>query len=357
MTPVSLTGLSDAASIDRFMEGRQSPLIEPGSATLLYRGPARTVVFLPMMWGLPNRAPFTRIDGSDLWYLQLRLPEGARIEYKIEVDGRWLDDPLNPNITHNPFGSNSVLRGHGYQPPKWTKPDPSVPAGQLEDMDVRGRKITVYRPAKFSAGLPQVFVHDGGDYLVFAGLATVLDNLMQSQVVPPAVFTLSHPQERLVEYAANSEHVGYVVEEAIPAVAERYDTGDQRVVMGASLGAVAALFTAYSKAEFFGGMILQSGSYANHPGGGQGPFAPIAEFLRELDPSLLPKRVFLSCGTYEGTLQQNRMMANRLRQAELEVLYEEVPDGHAWEAWRDRLGNGLAWALGGDTKSNVQPSN
>ncbi len=346
--PVVLRVLSDAASVQRFMEGRQSPIVEPGWAVLLYQGAARSVVFLPMMWGLPNRAPFRRLDGSDLWYLELKLPEGSRIEYKLEVDGQWLDDPRNPHVSHNPFGSVSVLRAHGYRPPDWAVPDAQVPPGTLEEMDIGGRQLTVYRPARFSSGLPLIFVHDGGDYLRYAGLQTVLDNLMQSRSIPPALVALSHPRERLAEYAANPNHARYVIDEAIPAVADRYDTSSERFVAGASLGAVAALHVVHSAPGHFQGLILQSGSFAAHvvDGPERSVLEPIAHFLQEMESSKLPRRVFLSCGTYEGTLSQNRVMAKRLEAAGLEIKYEEASDGHAWEAWRDRLGSGLQWVLG-----------
>jgi enterochelin esterase-like enzyme len=120
-------------------------------------------------------------------------------------------------------------------------------------------------------------------------------------------------------------------------------------VMGASLGAVAALHTAWQHNAAFSGLLLQSGTFAQTPGWGpaQPILGPIADLLHRLEPSNLPHQVYLSCGTYERMIGENRYMAQRLQKAGVKVKYSESRDGHTWEAWRDRLSEGLSWLLPG----------
>jgi enterochelin esterase family protein len=349
---------ADPAELDRYLGERSYPVVEPGWATFAYRGEADGVALRPMIAGFPGHYPFSRVNGHDLWGLALALPDGARLEYKLEVQrdhhAEWINDPLNPIVTHNPFGTNSVCRGYGYRVPDFAEVHDGTPPGAFEDLFVASRlggdrKVTLYLPNGFdrSKTYPLVFVHDGGDYLTFGSMALVLDNLIRWKVIPPLVAAFSWPGNRLHEYAAIEDHAGFVVEEALPRILGAYPISGTRLVMGASLGAVAALHTAWRHPGTFTGLLLQSGTFAQTPGWGsaQAILRPIASLLHRLEPSALPRRVFLSCGIYERMIGENRFMAERLRRAGLEVKYSESRDGHTWEAWRDQLSTGLTWLL------------
>jgi enterochelin esterase family protein len=348
---------STREEIDKFLAARPFPLTEPGRATFLFRGDADAVSLRPMIAGFPGPHQFARLNGNDLWWLDLPLPDGARLEYKLEVlrdhHTEWVNDPLNPITTTNPFGTNSVCRAHGYEVPDFAKIHDDTPTGSFEDVWVNSaiggdRKLTIYRPAGFDPGTeyPLLFIHDGGDYLTYGGTALVLDNLINWGRIPPILAAFSWPGERLVEYAANTPHAEYVVNDALPRVAEMYRVGS-KLMMGASLGAVAALHVSWQFPGYFAGLLLQSGTFAQTPGWGaaKGILGPIADLLHRLEPSALPKKVFLSCGTYERMIAENRSMADRLRRAGLATKYVESRDGHTWEAWRDRLQDGLSWLL------------
>lgn len=344
---------ADAAAIERFVSSKQFPLVEPGEATFLFRGEADAVALRPMIAGFPGQHRFARFDGRDLWWLRISLPDGARLEYKLEVQRNhhadWINDPLNPLTTTNPFGTNSVCRGFGYSVPDFAEVHAGTPTGSFADLFVSSRKLTLYRPASFEPerAYPLLFVHDGGDYLEYGSMALVLDNLIHTGVVAPLVVAFSWPQERLHEYAASDDHARFVVEEALPAIGNEIPLLDRRVVMGASLGAVAALHTAWRHPETFSGMVLQSGTFAQTRGWGsaQHLLAPIASLLHRLEPSRLPQRVFISCGTFERMIGENRTMSHRLQRAGLKVKYVESRDGHTWEAWRDRLSDALGWVF------------
>lgn len=358
--PEELLDLSQASAdeVDRYLKRTSFPLVAPGRATFIYRGSAQAVSLRPMIAGFPGTHRFEPLNGHDLWWLGLSLPDGARLEYKLEVladhHALWVNDPLNPLTTTNPFGTNSVCRAYGYRVPDFAQVHEGTPTGNFADLWVPSalggeRKITIYEPAGFKPEdeSPLLVVHDGGDYLTYGSMALVLDNLIAWGRIPPLLVAFSWPVERLLEYAAYPPHADFVVNEALPAIGDRYRLGSLRVLMGASLGAVAALHTAWRHPGTFGGLLLQSGTFAQAPGWGaaQGVLGPIAGLLHRLEPSALPHRIFLSCGTYERMIGENRFMAERLRRTGLSVRYSESRDGHTWEAWRDRLEEGLSWVM------------
>lgn len=348
---------ADEATIDAFVAGNRLPLIEPGRAIFLYRGSADAVQLKPMVAGFPGHHRFVRLNGGELWWLEIPLPDGARLEYKLEVQiehhADWVNDPLNPLTSSNPFGTNSVCRGFGYEVPDFALVHDGTPTGSFSDLWVGSRlggerKLTMYSPPGTEASemLPLLFVHDGGDYLTFGSMALVLDNLIHRAAIPPVRAAFSWPVDRLHEYSANPAQGRFVVEEALPLIQASYGIGS-KTVMGASLGAVAALHSAWQHPGAFDGLLMQSGTFAQTRGWGsaQHVLAPIAELLHRLEPSLLPGRVFLSCGTFERMIGENRFMAHRLERAGRSVKYVESRDGHTWEAWRDRLAEGLGWVL------------
>ncbi|MDH3499598.1 MAG: enterochelin esterase, partial [Acidimicrobiia bacterium] len=75
---------------------------------------------------------------------------------------------------------------------------------------------------------------------------------------------------------------------------------------------------------------------------------PVVEFMRAFtsEPRRLPARVHVSCGRFDGLIAENRAIVSLLRTLDVNLAYEEVPDGHNWENWRDRLRGGLLHTIG-----------
>ena len=67
----------------------------------------------------------------------------------------------------------------------------------------RDAHVTLYLPARFrrTASYPLLVVHDGGDFLQYASMKTVLDNLIHRLDVAETVVAFTHPGDRLAEYA------------------------------------------------------------------------------------------------------------------------------------------------------------
>lgn len=356
-----------ADAVQAFLDHHQVPIVEGNKVTFLFRGQADEVRLRHWIYGLTTSEPLHRIHGTDLWYYVMELPGGSRVEYKLEVtrgrDVQWMEDPLNPHKARDPFGANSVAHGAGYQIPEWTRPDARAPEGTLEERVFRSealggpRRVTLYRPARFreTRRYPLLLVHDGGDYLQYAGLKTVLDNLIHRLEIPGVVAALMHPPDRMEQYRANEAHARYLTQELVPQLESQLPlmgNPEGRCLMGASLGAVASLATAVQNPGFYGRLLLQSGSFAFSDIGehGRGPiFDPIADFVNRFrrDPTAVSRRVFMSCGTYESLIYENRSLVPLLQQTGMDVRFVEARDGHNWENWRDRLREGLSWLFPG----------
>jgi len=364
----SPTAIEEAeAQLSAFDGVTQSPVVDPGGVTFLYRGAADAVNLRCWIHGLPATQPFERAEEPDLWVLRVELPENSRIEYKFEIVREdaveWILDPLNPLQAADPFGANSVAQGHGYVRPEWTLEDPGARTGQVEELAIPSaafgeeRPVGVYLPARFrrTRRYPLLVVHDGYDYLRYASLQTVLDNLVHRLEIPPMIVALTQSPERLVEYAGHEPHGRFITEELprrLSAAFPLLDSAASRGLMGASFGAVAALHAAWRNPGVYGRLVLQSGSFAFSDIGHHRrsvTFDPVARFVNEFRqrPGRPAERLYVSCGIYESLIYENRSLVPLLRNHGNEVRYEEVRDGHNWENWRDRLQSALTWLFPG----------
>jgi enterochelin esterase-like enzyme len=357
----------DGAAVDAFLAEHASPIVEGSSITFLWRGEADEVNLRHSVYGLPSSQALHRVAGTDLWYVVLDVPAGSRIEYKLEViegDARRLvRDPRNPRVAHDPFGTNSVCHATGHETPEWTFPDPEGRPGSLEEVVVpseafgEDRPVTLYLPARFrrTRRYALLVFHDGADYLRYAGLKTVLDNLIHRYEIPPVVAAMTQARSRTLEYAASPAHVRFVADDLVPRLERDWPLRGRprdRCLVGASLGAVASFATAWHRPEAFGRLLLQSGSFAFTDIGNRlrdSVLAPVVETVNEFraSPRRVAERVFVSCGMYESLIYENRSIVPLLQASGMTVRYVEARDGHNWENWRDRLREGLSWLFPG----------
>ena len=192
-------GNPDAEAVYQFIQQNQFPLVEPGRVTFVYRGQAQAVHLRSWISGLDTAQPLVPLEASDLWALTMELPDKSRFEYKFEVEANGVKqlvlDDLNGVLAHDPFGANSVCQGYGYERPGWTLHDPTARSGSLDRLEIASRsfrdtrEVQIYLPAQFRRNrtYPLLIVHDGLDYLRYADLKNVLDNLIHAGEVAPLV--------------------------------------------------------------------------------------------------------------------------------------------------------------------------
>lgn len=357
----------NADAVRAFMATHKFPLVDGSQVTFVWLGHADGVSLRHWVYGLESATNLTRAHNTDIWHLTLEIPPASRVEYKFELHrgggSEWIEDPLNPARARDPFGANSVLQGEGYVIPEWTNTDPLARPGTLApftvDSKAFGRRSgQLYLPARFrrSRQYPLLVVHDGGDYVRYAGMNTVLDNLIHRLEIPDIIVALFNSPDRLNEYADDENHARFVTEELLPQVAAAYpllDRPQDRCLMGASFGAIASFSIATRYPGVWGRLLLQSGSFAFTDIGRhnrRGPrFDRIVEFVNayRAEPRAVSQRVFVSCGVYESLIYENRSLVPLLDATGMQVRFVEARDGHNWQNWRDRLREGLSWLFPG----------
>lgn len=361
----------DAGEVDAFLGRHQVPIVEGPMCTFLFRGRADAVAVRHRIVNQPQHVPMRRLEGTDLWYVTIELPAHSRVEYQIEVRVggavETFNDPLNPYVAHSPVGSSSVLQAAGYETPTWVLPQSDARPGELVDLELPSRALRrmthnrVYLPARYrrSGQYPLLVVHDGNDYITYAAMKTVLDNLIHTLDMAETIVVFTNPGDRLREYPNYAPHARHITRELLPAIEEKMPVvrrADARCLMGASFGAVASLSTAYRSRGTWGNLLLQSGSFvftdigSDHGGGPA--FDPVVKFMNayRAKPRPVAERLYLSCGVYEPLIVPNRSMVPVFEATGATVRYVESRDGHSWENWRDRLRDGLSWIFPGPQK-------
>ena len=375
--PLAELGLTpDAAAVGGFVAGNVFPLTEPGTATFAWHGDADKVELLRWIHAGVDRLALQRWGDTRLWVLPIEVNDGGRFEYKLAVTRngheQWVLDPLNPATAEDPFGSNSVCRTHGYRRPEWSEPL-GAPSGRIEPFTVHSevfgteREERIYLPAgSTTRPLPLVIVHDGEDFVDYADLSVCLDNLIHRGDIPPLAAALIQSGDRMSEYPKGRRHARYIANEVLPALQARYSLSEkpaERILLGASLGAVASLSTAFRFPGLFGGLVLASGSFILDPetlaGRPHPVFRRVASLVRALRraPPLSATRAYVSTGELEGLADENRALADFLAENGVDVRFDSAWDGHHWHAWRDRLRDALMWVLdSGSTSSDTDAS-
>jgi len=356
----------DPASVDAFIKSHSFPIVEDSCVTFIYQGEADAVVLEHWIIGLPPAQPFTRMPGSDIWFLIQEVPEGSRIEYRFVVVKKgkreFVLDPLNPLKSKNPAGPTSVLHAKDYEYPKWAIIDPEAREGTFDEFSVASetfeedQNIKIYIPARFrrTRRYPLLVVNDGEGYLQYSKFKNILNNLIYNLEIAPMVVAL-YSAKNIEEYAKDPRHSRFIVEELLPEMEKRFPLIQRRTArgfMGASYGALGVLATAWRYPGVFQRLMLQSCSFAfAREDDYDVPAAvdPVLDFFNGLpDAQERPaERVFLSCGVYESRIHENRSLLTNLHAEGIDVRYVEVKDGHNWGNWRDRLRDGLSWLFPG----------
>ena len=359
------------AQLEAFVAAQTTfPLMDAyDSATFFYWDgePTEAVYLQHWVFGLASRVEFRRIPHTDAFYLPLNLPRSARVEYKLEVFKRgrsfWTADPRNPRRAFDPFGSNSVCPAGTYVEPEWVHDDRASRKGRLLKGSLHSRvwgddrHFQVYLPAEARPGkeYPLLIVHDGKDFLHFARMGVLLDNLIHRHEMAPLIVCFTSGVDRNREYAANPRQSEFLALELLPHLRAHFPVLPEPAfngIMGASFGAVSALHAAIQHPGIWGQMLLQSGSFAftdigDHERGALwDPIVTMMNRYRE-HPRPLGARVYMSCGTFESLIYYNRSLVPVFQRTAPEFHFTESPDGHNWINWRDRLREALTFLFPG----------
>jgi enterochelin esterase-like enzyme len=390
-----------------------TPLVEQFDAnywlvTFLWRAQHQTrSVMVRGSFSVPGSTPnnlMHRVGDSDVWYLTLKLPKGARFTYRLvpnnppgsaSTQATAQADSYNPRRwdcpkTATKFSCRSVVELPDAAPQPWIVSNPGTPAGRIEKQTIKSaiqkleRDLYIYTPAGYKSDGPPnalLVLFDGDDILSddFQG-QTTLDNLIFARKIPPTVVVMvdNVGDRRLVDLVANPEFADFMATELVPWVRARYNvTRDPQrtVVSGKSAGGLAAAYMGLRHSEVFGNVFSQSGAFwwsPEHSGGVCASKCP-QDGGRHSDPDSrdsrteenwiakqfvtgpkLPVRFFLEAGTFEvdkeGTggdiLEATRTLRDVLLAKDYEVHFQQFVSGHDDLSWRGTFANGLITMLG-----------
>jgi enterochelin esterase-like enzyme len=339
---------------NKLQSNNNIPLVENDSVYFFYRGEASSVDWMGDFNGWGFKKEFnnkgTRIAGTDIWILKASFPIDARLDYKILVDGnKWILDPENKFQQWSGVGGgspNSELRM-----PEW-KEDPilqerktsqkgSIERDILFLSKVLGYQISysVYLPFNYKSSekFPVLYVTDGYEYLhhQLGNMSVVLDNLIGDKTIKPIIVIFIDHREpinrannrRMQELGMNPKYLEFFVDELIPHIESIYpitSSPDNRAIMGASMGGLAATYFLFARPDIFGLAGVQSPSFYVKP--------QIYNLCANpADPKL---KISMTAGIINDTSQDSRKMVDILAANTCVYNYKEVNEGHSWGNWK-----------------------
>jgi gluconolactonase len=247
----------------------------------------------------------------------------------------------------------SAQTTNNYQPGPDSKPQPGVPKGEVLKLSFDKSKIFpdttrdywVYVPAQYKPDKPAcVFVMQDG---IRWEAPTVFDNLINKKEIPITIGVFVSPGvvkttdgnvaldrfNRSFEYdGLGDNYVRFLLEELFPEVETKKTTdgraihlshdGNDRLISGASSGAIAAFTAAWEKPDAFSRVFSAIGTYVDLRGGLRYP-----SLIRKYEPK--PIRIFLQDGSADLNIYGGDWwMANQTMERALSFAGYEVE--HAW---------------------------
>ena len=249
--------------------------------------------------------------------------------------------------------SVSAQTTNNYQPGPDSKPQPGVPKGEVTKLSFDKSKIFpdtirdywIYVPAQYKPDKPAcVFVMQDG---IRWEAPTVFDNLINKKEIPitigvfisPGVVKAADGNVALDRFNRSFEYDGlgdnyarFLLEELLPEVETKKTAdgrairlshdGNDRLIAGASSGAIAAFTAAWEKPDAFSRVFSSIGTFVDLRGGMRYP-----SLIRKYEPK--PIRIFLQDGSADLNIYGGDWwMANQTMERALTFAGYEVE--HAW---------------------------
>jgi len=324
--------------------------VDGNDVVVRYADPAQAASAVGVWAHLPlGDTLMHRVDGG--WEVRLTDLPVDRLEYLLDVDGSLLPDPGNPRVTGGPFGDHSWVPLPAYREPPWLDIEPCAAERASLTLSRTGAgriDAEVWTPASAAPTdrLPLLISHDGPEMDAYGALTAYVGAMVAAGTLPQMRVALVSPGPRRNQrYAAHPAYSRALTNRLVPALTDAFATAGRPVLMGQSLGALAALHATWTSPATFGGAFLQSGSFFTAE---LDPQESGFEFWREVTGFVASVRaatraapgapsVTLTCGTAEENLANNLAMRDHLASVGIDVGWGEVRDGHTWTCWRDML--------------------
>jgi enterochelin esterase family protein len=230
----------------------------------------------------------------------------------------------------------------GYVQPWEINSRPPIPHGRTEVRSIysvyRGisYSVRIYLPPGYDTStdsFPSVYFQDGSDYVSLASAVTVLDNLIDSQMIRPVVGVFVTPTNRNEEYAGSTRtnYRLFFAKELVPVIDSIYRTyrdPRMRAVLGDSYGGNISALISWYHPDVFGNCGLHSGAFQTN--------GYEAYYLLVHGPPKPDSIRYVSVwGSYEGSLTSNmRGLKDTLINQGYDIRWQLRHEGHSWGLWR-----------------------
>lgn len=327
-----------------------TPLEDPKSDRVVFlaRGSsAMKVVGSFVAWKAENALAMTQVAGTDLWVLDTTLPRGTSHEYKLLSGSAYLQDPLAKNVVWDGLDRGTVGEMNAIAHARDLPPNKGrvVATGKMHATKLANdRDAYVYTPPRYDDGtcakLPVVVIHDGNESLTRGGFAVEADTLFASRPDLSAILVfvaLPDQSVRMSEYSfggssKGAQYVEFLADELLPALSKSYRLCGKpaaRGISGASLGGLISAYGAFERADAWGWVGAQSGSFF---------WGSNAMITRVQNETVRPVRFYLDSGEPADNFEVTNQLASALSQRGYDHVRVTEPGGqHEWGYWRRRF--------------------
>lgn len=323
-------------------EANAWPLVVGDTVFYFYQGNPRSVRLTGDQFGWNPMGPqLHHLSGTDLFYLPLKTPTDAYLEYKFILNGQeWIIDPHNPNTNVGIPGEipNSVLLMPDFESPAAATLNPNIPHGRLDTVFRDSTtypelvEVVAYLPPGYdttSVSYPTVYFHDGAEQITKAKAVNVLDNLIAEGRITPLIAIFTSPNDRGKQYAYDNrlDFARFFATTLVDSIDRRYRTITEaaaRGVIGPSFGGHISVLTAYTYPAVFRHCGAISVSYWPHD-------RYLMDYVRErIHHDVNYVAVW---GSFDGVDGNNQKMIDIFREEGQEMKYTVLPFGHTWKQW------------------------
>jgi len=351
------------------------PIFENDStAILLYKGSEIKVEIIGDMTNWDKSIPLEKIEGTDLFYYRNNFEPTARLEYwfMFSKDSFPFTDQLNSYKSLNGLGELSELAmPHYIRHPFFKDYEKGKKGNYSRLVEIKlpavvlpyEHIIHIYLPPDYNEEIkyPVAYFQDGRDYIEFAIVPHVLDELINLKEILPVIAVFITPPNlhkpempnRMTEYGLSDEYVEFFTKELVQFIDSKYSTeqnAEGRLVVGDSFGGLISTYISFRYPEIFKMVYSQSGYFSFNND----------ELLKLISSSEKTSiKIFADIGIYERKvgatflpdeetdfLEANRRLRHILQEKEFDFVYKEYYEGHTWGNWRRHLIDALIYFFG-----------
>ena len=358
-------------TIDRYLNGKSFPIVEGAHVHFVLQGDYDDVAVASELFGIRQERTMQKVEGTDLFYFGVRLPQPTRASYVYFANYQPMVDPRNDRQVVSstlagemeptfmgpaePLNFSWFQKGDVGELTENTDGSPEQLAGRIEQKPLKSRamnetiNLSVYLPPGYDESretYPVVFVHEGKVAMDSGNQAAILDDLIRTEKVRPTIAVFI--DKRFYPMMGPGAYPQMFGGELIPKISKSYRVSpdrNDRASLSGGFGATLSLIATLPVSEQVGRIGCHS------------PFAfemlhPVLQQLASLPNERCD--VLIEWGEFEfrnpaenwNMANQANTVADILGKGGHLVTAKATPVGSDWVCWRTRSGRMWQFLVG-----------